>query len=417
MSDFREFIPPRGTARYFGQTHQQTLESLPARRTEGWKARLEALRSEQFRGITTDGNVVPGLYTLRDEDAPTAAVLTAVARLFGQLSLEQASAIKHSLDSDARRRWSNEVPRFERHGIWLDEVTPAVREAAFDVLRASLSAAGYEQMRNLMRLNGFLGKLVGSEIALGEFCYQLHVFGEPSTTGPWGWQLYGHHLCLTCFIIGRQMTLTPTFMGAEPRYADTGPHAGIRVFDDEERVGLELIRGLSSAQSRKAIVYDKLIPNGLPPGRHQGPDGMCLAASFKDNVVIPYEGIPGADLDPRQRRLLLDLTERYLSTLPEGPLRARMSDVERHLAATYFCWAGGVDEESAFYYRIQSPVVMVEFDHQKGVLLNNETPQRFHTHTIVRTPNGNDYGMDLLRLHYESAPHGHGHGPHGHRHD
>ena len=63
-----------------------------------------------------------------------------------------------------------------------------------------------------------------------------------------------------------------------------------------------------------------------------------------------------------------------------------MSDVERHLAQTYFCWAGGIDEESAFYYRIQSPVVMIEFDHHKGVILNNETPQRFHIHTIVRTP-------------------------------
>ena len=132
---------------------------------------------------------------------------------------------------------------------------------------------------------------------------------------------------------------------------------------------------------------------------------MSFGGAFKDNAIIPYEGIAGSELDPRQRQVLLDLTERYLSTLPPGPLRARMSDVERHIAQTHFCWAGGIDEESAFYYRIQSPVVMIEFDHHKGVLLNNETPQRFHIHTIVRTPNGNDYGMDLLRLHYETAPH------------
>ena len=62
-------------------------------------------------------------------------------------------------------------------------------------------------------------------------------------------------------------------------------------------------------------------------------------------------------------------------------------------------------EDNAFYYRIQSPVVMIEFDHHKGVVLNNPTPEKFHVHTIVRTPNGNDYGMDLLRLHYETAPH------------
>ena len=132
---------------------------------------------------------------------------------------------------------------------------------------------------------------------------------------------------------------------------------------------------------------------------------MIFGGYYKDNEVVPYEGIAGSDLDPKQRQVLLDLTERYLSTLPPGPLRARMNDVERHFAQTRFCWAGGIDEESVFYYRIQSPVVMIEFDHHKGVLLTNKEPQRFHTHTVVRTPNGNDYGMDLLRLHYETAPH------------
>ena len=43
---------------------------------------------------------------------------------------------------------------------------------------------------------------------------------------------------------------------------------------------------------------------------------------------------------------------------------------------------------------------MIEFDHHSGVFLTNELPAKFHIHTIVRTPNGNDYGMDLLRMHY-----------------
>ena len=405
MSDYHPFVPPMEKAHYFGLTHNQVLASLPPHRLERWKARLDSLRAAPFRGITIDGQVMPDLFALRDEGAPTASILAAVATLLGRLTPEQLKAVRHPIDSIARRQWVNEVPRFERYGIWLDEVAPAVREAAMGVLRASLSGSGYEKSRNVMKLNEFLGELVGAPIALGEFCYQMHIFGEPSATEPWGWQLYGHHLCLTCFVVGTQMTLTPAFMGAEPRYADTGPHAGIRMFDDEERIGLDLIRGLSTAQQRKAIVYDTTIANGLPPGRHQGTDGMSFGGSFKDNVIVPYEGIAGSELDSRQRQVLLDLTERYLSTLPPGPLRARMSDVGRHVAQTYFCWAGGIDDESAFYYRIQSPVVMIEFDHHKGVLLNNETPQRFHIHTIVRTPNGNDYGMDLLRLHYETAAH------------
>jgi hypothetical protein len=279
-------------------------------------------------------------------------------------------------------------------------------------VRASLSAAGYKKTRNLMKLNAFLGELVGAPRLLGEWSYQLHIYGEPSLNEPWGWQISGHHLIVTCFVLGEQMTLTPTFMGAEPSLADVGKYAGIAAFEDEERLGLQFARSLSAEQKQKAIFSDSLLPNRLPPGRHQGVDGLILGGHQKNNAIIPYEGIRGADLAPRQQQALLDLTQCYLSTLPPGPLAAHMSDVERHFMDTHFCWAGGLDDESAFYYRIQSPVVMIEFDHQKGVVLNNPEPQKCHVHTIVHTPNGNDFGMDLLRLHYETAPHHHGHHHH-----
>ena len=110
------------------------------------------------------------------------------------------------------------------------------------------------------------------------------------------------------------------------------------------------------------------------------------------------------------------MAEPSIIELPARIDTATSADVERHIADTHFCWSGGFEEESAFYYRIQSPVVMIEFDHHKGVLLTNDTPQKFHVHTIVRTPNGGDYGMDLLRMHYEMAPHHGGRKP-GHHHD
>ena len=124
----------------------------------------------------------------------------------------------------------------------------------------------------------------------------------------------------------------------------------------------------------------------------------------------------------------------YVAPLPSGPLAARLAEVERHLADTHFCWIGGFEETSPFYYRIQSPVIFIEFDHHAGVFLTNTRPAKFHVHTIVRTPNGNDYGFDLLRQHYKTSPHHqqaqqqqqalhhadghrhHGHGPHRHDH-
>ena len=38
-------------------------------------------------------------------------------------------------------------------------------------------------------------------------------------------------------------------------------------------------------------------------------------------------------------------------------------------------------------------------------VLDNDEPSRQHIHTVVRTPNGNDYGMDLLRQHRQQVDH------------
>jgi hypothetical protein len=84
-----------------------------------------------------------------------------------------------------------------------------------------------------------------------------------------------------------------------------------------------------------------------------------------------------------------------------GHASAKMLEVASHIERTFFVWMGGCSAESPFYYRVHSPVILIEFDHHHGVFLDNDEPEKFHVHTIVRTPNGNDYGRDLLRQHYE----------------
>ena len=37
--------------------------------------------------------------------------------------------------------------------------------------------------------------------------------------------------------------------------------------------------------------------------------------------------------------------------------------------------------------------------------LDNDQPARTHIHTVIRTPNGNDYGRDLLRQHHRPFDH------------
>jgi hypothetical protein len=244
---------------------------------------------------------------------------------------------------------------------------------------------------------------------------------------------------LNCFVLGEQMVLTPAFWGAEPSYADHGPFKGIHLFQDEERAGLKLMRSFSAEQQKRAIVYHSMMGGDLPEGRRHFADNLHLGGAFQDNRIVPYEGLKGDSLSALQRRDLMELVDKYLSALPQGPRNARIAEVESHLAETHFCWIGGFSEDSPFYYRVQSPVVFIEFDHHAGVFLTNPEPAKFHVHTIVRTPNGNDYGFDLLRQHYKTAPHHrhaqqhrndrdhhhgdgrhdhhHGDGKHDHRHD
>ncbi len=61
-----------------------------------------------------------------------------------------------------------------------------------------------------------------------------------------------------------------------------------------------------------------------------------------------------------------------------------------------------------FYYRVHSPVVLIEYDHHPGVVFDNDIPSPNHVHTVVRAPNGGDYGADLIRQHHERYDHTHG---------
>ena len=52
-------------------------------------------------------------------------------------------------------------------------------------------------------------------------------------------------------------------------------------------------------------------------------------------------------------------------------------------------------------------MILIEFDHQTPIALGDRSgpPTRQHIHVVARTPNGNDYGKDLLRQHYHDHPH------------
>jgi hypothetical protein len=100
------------------------------------------------------------------------------------------------VDDPEWRKWMNQH-FYVRQGVSFMEMTERQREAAFGLLRASLSAKGLKLSHDIMRLNYTLGELNNDNFEeYGEGRYWVTVMGAPSDNEQWGWQLDGHHLII-----------------------------------------------------------------------------------------------------------------------------------------------------------------------------------------------------------------------------
>ena len=361
-----------------------------------------------FSGVTTDGIVQGGLRSLGGPKVSTQPILDAALAFLQALDDDQRRRVAFPMDATEWRTWINVHMNHFRHGLLLEDLTPTQRDLALNIVRATLSERGYHQARSIMRLNELLAEVTGDRRAFGEWPYFVSIFGRPGPDEPWGWQLDGHHVCINTVVVDGRVVTTPTFMGAEPRRVHHGPYAGISLFDPEEALGLDLIRSFDAGQRALATIYPSLHPDEIPIHLQNLFDGRMAAGAFHDNLVAPYQGVPGSGMTDAQRRVLVALAGTYVDWNAADHAAVRRTEVEAHLDETWFSWYGGTDDVAPFYYRVHSPVILIEFDHHPGVAFDNEVPSRHHVHTVVRTPNGGDYGTDLLRLHHEQFDHGEG---------
>ncbi len=346
-----------------------------------------------FIGITTEGQVVPDLFPIESTGVSTEPVVTAARAFLANLSDDQRDAVMFAVDDLEWQRWAN-IHISTRQGVGLLDMSEAQQQAAFNLMRAGLSAQGYQTARDIMRLEGHLADLMNNYAEYGEQRYWFTIMGEPSTSQPWGWQLDGHHLIINFFVLGDQVVMAPTFMGSEPTSASEGRYAGTEILRSETIDGLSFIQALDDAQRSKAILSEeKLVNNNY-------------AELFSDNDVVPIQGLNLAEMNDEQKALAVTLIRNYTDKIRPGHAEVKLTEILKHWQDTYFAWVGQTEEDSIFYYRIQSPVVLIEFDHQMPVALDGPpVPSRDHIHTVVRTPNGNDYGRSLLLQHLAAHPH------------
>ena len=291
---------------------------------------------EPYFGITTGGRTVPGLFRLAQTGVSTAPVRQAAAAFLASLDDAQRRKTLFPVNDDEWRRWDNR--HFAtRQGTGFFEMNVAQRALAIEMMRASLSAKGLKQTRDVMHLNGTLAELTGNFDEYSEWFYWITVMGEPSATEPWGWQLDGHHAIINYFVLGDQVVMSPVFMGSEPVKAESGKFKGTVVLQAEQDRGLALMNMLDAAQQGAArIRKDK-----------SGAD--LLAAAYKDNLVLDHAGIRATAMNDAQKAKLLGLIAEYAGNIKEGHARVKMAEVRKHLDDTWFGWIGGTAADSVFY--------------------------------------------------------------------
>lgn len=305
--------------------------------------------------------------------APTAAIVAATQKFLATLDDARRGRVVFDFKDDAqRKRWSN-LPAsiFKRQGLRMGDLTEPQRKAALAVLAAALSPQGYEKILQIVEAEEVLGKSSGRTM-IGRDEYYISFLGQPSTTEPWMIQFGGHHLGLNITLAGERGTLAPSHTGAQPAIYEIEGKT-VRPLGRETDKAFALLSSLNDAQRKQAILGFQMRDLVLGPGR--------------DGQTIQPEGIKGSALTEKQQQMLLDLASEWTGILHEAAAAAKMDEMKKNIAETYFAWSGPTEKGGAAYFRIQGPTVIIEYAPQR---LGGDPTK--HIHTIYRDPT-NDYGV------------------------
>jgi len=304
---------------------------------------------------------------------PVGEISAAARKFLASLDDSQRGKVMFDFKDDAqRKRWSNLPTSFvKRGGLRMGDLTKPQREAVLAVLAAALSPQGYEKVLQIVDGDELLRKNDGGRAMFGRDEYYVSFLGQPSTSDPWMIQFGGHHLGLNITLAGEQGTLAPSHTGAQPAVYEFEGKT-VRPLGREIDKAFALMASLDEAQRKQAILGFQMRDLVLGPGR--------------DGQTIQPEGIKGSALTGKQREMLLDLASEWTGIMHEAVAKAKMDDMKKNIAETWFAWSGPTEKGAAAYFRIQGPTVIIEYAPQRM----GGDPTK-HIHTIYRDP-ANDYG-------------------------
>lgn len=302
--------------------------------------------------------------------------------------LEPAQRTASVFPFDTAERFAWDYRPGPRQGLSLADMTASQRETALAIVAAAMSARGATEVRDIIALEPILGELERQRgrdgIRRDPERYWLAVFGQPDDQSPWSWRIGGHHVAIHSTVIGDQVVgAAPSFLGANPATVPTGPRAGHRAIDGEERLARALLAGLSAAQRQVAVV-DPVAPPDILSGNGRRADLDGIPTGIRHDQL---EAAQQADLE----RLIRHYLERSASDVAAAAWQ-RVRD--GGLGSVTFAWAGSDAPARGHYYAIRGSDLLIEYD--------NTQDGANHIHSVWRDGT-NDWGEDLLAEHYRAA--------------
>ncbi len=304
------------------------------------------------------------------------------------LSPELRAETIMSLDSEDRVHF-HFVPK-KRKGVTFKNLDTDQTDAAIALLKVSLSEQGYKKTKEITELENILIVLENNKMRMPDgspmrdaLNYHFLIFRNKKDDTFWGWRFEGHHISLN-FVAKENEILssTPAFLGSNPAKVPSGPHQGKEVLKQESDFGFSLVNSLSEKQQRSAIVAT------------EAPKDILSGTRTSVDPIEPL-GISYKDLSSAQKRALITLIEVYLGNYTKDfQTRFWKKIKSAGLEKLSFAWAGSLSPGKGHYYRIQNPVLLIEFDNTQ----NNAN----HIHTVVRDLT-NDFGEDVLKSHYKES--------------
>ena len=303
-------------------------------------------------------------------------------------SLDDAQRQKASFPFTDESRENFRFTPQTRTGLPLKEMNEAQRAAAMKLLDAALSDKGKLKATQIMSLEGVLAELEKRPEYRDPEKYFLSIFGKPGDQARWAWKIEGHHLSLNFTIVGDdQITVTPSFLGANPAEVREGRLKGLRVLKAEDELAHALLGSLLES-GRKGVVFSDKAPAEI------------LTAENRKATALDPVGVPACDMSDSQKQALLELISEYTGRYRKDLAAADMKKIEAAgIDKVRFGWAGGTQPGEAWYYRVQGPTFIME--------AANTQNQANHIHTTWRDFEG-DFGRDILVEHYRQHELDHG---------